>query len=71
MNTSFEAANTAADRVAINAIVVKAADTTADRVEVNATIVNEEAHAVAGQVTAISDVAGGLVGAFLVTKIRS
>ena len=54
MNTSFEAANAAADRVAINAIVVKAADTTADRVEVNATIINEEA-TVAGLVTAISD----------------
>jgi len=29
MNTSFEAANAAADRVAINAIVVAAADDTA------------------------------------------
>ena len=36
MNTSFEAANAAADRVAINAIVVAAADDTADRVAVNA-----------------------------------
>ncbi len=36
MNTSFEAANTAADRVAINAIVVAAADDTADRVAANA-----------------------------------
>jgi hypothetical protein len=31
------------------------------------TIVNEEAHAI----SAISDLAGGLVGAFLVTKITS
>jgi len=46
MNTLFEAANAAADRVAINAIVVEAADATADRVAVNATIVNVAAHAV-------------------------
>jgi hypothetical protein len=51
------------ERVAINGIVDKAADATADRVAVNATIVNEAAHAVAGQVSAISDMAGGLVGA--------
>ena len=55
MNTSFEAANAAADRVAINAIVDEAADATADRVAVNATIVNVAAHAVTGQVAAISD----------------
>ena len=54
MNTSFEDANAAADRVAINVIVVEAADATADRVAVNATIVNEGAHAVAGRVSAIS-----------------
>ena len=59
----FEAANAAADRVAINAIVVEAADATADRVAVNATIVNEAAHAVAGRVFAISYEAEGLVGA--------
>ena len=53
MNTSFEDANAAADRVAINVIVVEAADATADRVAVNATIVNEGAHAVAGRVSAI------------------
>ena len=34
MNTSFEAANAAADRVAINAIVVEAADATADSVTI-------------------------------------
>jgi hypothetical protein len=34
MSTSFEAANAAADRVAINAIVVEAADATADRVAI-------------------------------------
>ena len=34
MNTSFEAANAAADRVAINAIVVEAADAMADRVAI-------------------------------------
>jgi len=45
----------AADRVAINAIVVEAADATADRVAVNATIVNVAAHAVTGWVAAISD----------------
>ena len=55
MNTLFEAANAAADRVAINAIVVEAADATADRVAVNATIVNVAAHAVTGRVAAISD----------------
>ncbi len=55
MNTSFEAANAAADRVAINAIVVEAVDATADRVEVNATIVNVAAHAVTDRVAAISD----------------
>ena len=48
---------------AINAIVDEAADATADRVAVNATIVNEAAHAMAGRVSGISDVAGGLVGA--------
>ena len=55
MNTSFEAANAAADRVAINAIIDKAADATADRVSVNATIVNVAGHAVTGQVAAISN----------------
>ena len=50
-----EAANAAADRVAINAIVDEAADATADRVAVNATIVNVAAHAVTGRVAAISD----------------
>jgi len=55
MNTPFEAANASADRVAINAIVVEAVDATIDRVEVNATIVNVAAHAVTGQVAAISD----------------
>ena len=55
MKTSFEA---------INAIVNEATDATADRVPVNAaTIVNEAAHSVAGQVSAISDEAEGLVGA--------
>jgi hypothetical protein len=58
-----EAANAAADRVAINAIVDEAADATADRVAVNATIVNEAAHAVAGRVSAISYEAEGVVGA--------
>ena len=55
MNTSFKAVNAAADRVAINAIVDEAADATADRVAVNATIVNVAAHAMTGQVAAISD----------------
>ena len=49
------AANAAADRVAINAIVNEAADTTADQVAVNATIVNVAAHTVTGRVAAISD----------------
>jgi len=34
MNTSFAAANAAANRVTINAIVVEAADATADRVAI-------------------------------------
>jgi len=55
VKTVFEAANAAADRVAINAIVDEAADATTDRVAVNATIVNVAAHAVTGQVAAISD----------------
>ncbi len=56
-------AATAADRVAINAIVDEAADATADRGAVNATIVNVAAHAMAGRVAAISDEAESLVGA--------
>jgi len=55
VKTSFEAANAAADRVAINAIVDEAADAMADQVAVNATIVNVAAHAVTGQVAVISD----------------
>jgi hypothetical protein len=55
MNTSFEAANAAADRVSINAIVGEATEARADRVAVNATIVNVAAHALTGRVATISN----------------
>ena len=45
-----EAANAAADRVAINAIVNEAADATADRINADSTIVDEAADAKADRV---------------------
>ena len=48
----------------LNKQLDEATDATADRVAVNAAmIVNEATHSVAGRVSVISDMAGGLVGA--------